>query len=272
MRSSSVALLSRAIALLSFALLSLATLPARAEEPLEKLFSQAASELSRGEYNAAIDHFESLADRGFAHPDASYDRGLAYVMRVRAKADHPGDLGRAAAAFEEALLQRPSDEDADHALDLVRAEVTRRRSRHLKETIDTRPTLDRMIAGLVSDSTWAALAITASIGLAIGLALRLKGGRRAHAAGTVIAPVCLVAGVLLALAANHARTLQAATRPGVVVSDVELFDDAGQRIAGDGVPEAASVEVGARRGDLIHVRWGAVEGWVSSPSVRVLAK
>ena len=37
---------------------------------------------------------EALADQGFVHPDASYDRGLAYVMRYRAVAARPGDLGR----------------------------------------------------------------------------------------------------------------------------------------------------------------------------------
>ena len=38
----------------------------------------------RGDYAAAIDVFEALADRGFVHPDASYDRGLAYALRARA--------------------------------------------------------------------------------------------------------------------------------------------------------------------------------------------
>ena len=62
-----------------------------------------------GEFGKAIDDLEHLADRGFVHPDASYDRGVAYVMRVRGGAERPGDLGRAAAGFEEALLLRPHD-------------------------------------------------------------------------------------------------------------------------------------------------------------------
>src|SRR5262249_55859553 len=92
-------------------------LPARAAEA-DDLFKSAAEPLRRGEFGAAIDAFEALADQGLVHPDASFDRGLAYVMRVKAHAERPGDLGRAAAAFEEALLLRPGDEEADRALDL----------------------------------------------------------------------------------------------------------------------------------------------------------
>ena len=67
------------------------------------MFKKGAAALGRGEYAAAIDTFEALADQGFVHPDASYDRGIAYVMRFRARGDKAGDLGRAAAAFEETL-------------------------------------------------------------------------------------------------------------------------------------------------------------------------
>src|SRR5260221_14196728 len=72
---------------------------ARADETPDALFRHGVASLDKGEYGAAIDDFEALADRGFVHPDASYDRGVAYLQRVRAKADRPGDLGRAAAAF-----------------------------------------------------------------------------------------------------------------------------------------------------------------------------
>src|SRR5206468_2792148 len=124
----------RLAAALAFALAALFPCVLRAEgEAPEALFKRGAAALGKGEYGAAIDAFESLADQGFEHPDASYDRGLAYVMRVHARAERPGDLGRAAAAFEETLLLRPADRDADLALDRVRAEVTRRRARKSKD-------------------------------------------------------------------------------------------------------------------------------------------
>jgi len=93
---------------------------------------------------------------------------------VRAGADRPGDLGRAAAAFEEALLLRPDDHDADVALDRVRAELTRRRARKSRSSMDARPTLDRLVVGLASEQTWGLFALLASLLFALGLVLRRR--------------------------------------------------------------------------------------------------
>jgi hypothetical protein len=243
---------------------------ARAEDRPEDLFAKGATALARGEYGAAIDTFEALADQGFVHPDASYDRGLAYVMRYRAHAGRPGDLGRAAAAFEETLLLRPGDADADAALDLVRAEVTRGRARHSRDTVDARPTLDRMVVGLAGEQTWALAAFVASLALAVGMVLRPRTGR-AHIAGSILVPTAIVALLVLVPLTCGARWLRRATRPGVVIAtDLRLTDEAGHPIVADPLPEAASVEVGERRGALAHVRWGAAEGWAPAADLRVL--
>jgi hypothetical protein len=245
--------------------------PAPAPSSPEQLFQQGATALKKGEYGAAIDAFESLADQGYAHPDASYDRGLAYVMRVRAHADRPGDLGRAAAAFEETLLLRPGDRDADLALDRVRAEVTRRRAQKKAASVEVRPTLDRLVVGLASEITWGALGIAASVLLAIGLVLRRRPRGPAHVAGSVLAPVAAVALIALVPLSIGARHLRRSTRAAVVVvSEIRMEDDDGHASPGDAIPEAASVEAGERRGGLVHVRWGASEGWVPAGSVRLI--
>ncbi len=260
----------KAALLLAALLVALAPARARADERPEEAFAQAAAALQKGEYGAAIETFEALADQGFVHPDASYDRGVAYVMRVRAKAERPGDLGRAAAAFEETLLLRPDDRDADAALDLVRAEVTRRRARHTKEAVDVRPTLDRMLVGLAGEETWGLAAFAASLALALGLVLRPRAGR-AHIAGSILVPTAIVALAALVPLAWGAHVLARSTRPGVIVaSEVYLSDAEGRAIGGDPVPEAARVEAGDRKGGLVHVRWGAAEGWVPAADVRVL--
>lgn len=250
---------------------TLATSTARADgEAPEQLFAKAAKALSRGEYAAAIDTFELLADQGFVHPDASYDRGLAYVMRYRAGAGRPGDLGRAAAAFEEALLARPGDRDADVALDVVRAEVTRKRARKTKDTVDVRPTLDRMLVGLASEETWGLGAFAASLALAVGLVLRRREGR-AHIAGSILVPSAIVLLAALVPLTWGARALRLTTRPGVVIaSELRLMDEEGNALGGEPLPEAASVEVSERRGALVRVRWGATVGWVSAADVRLL--
>lgn len=306
------------VAAAAFAALLLAG-PARADATAdEALFAKGSAALSSGEYGAAIEALEALADRGYLHPDASYDRGLAYLMRIRARAERPGDLGRAAAAFEETLRLSPDDRDAEAALDQVRAEVTRRRARKAGSGIDARPTLDRVIVGLLPDTAWSIASIVASLLLAIGLVLRRfdraerggggssagesaaraegagrddRGGgdgageraaspvldRKAapahplHVAGTVVVAVSIVGLLVLAPIAWHARTLRLTTRPGVVVAtEAHLTDETGRALGGDAIPEAAAVEVGERRGAVVHVRWGASEGWLPASSVRVL--
>jgi len=257
-------------AALALALAVLAAGAARADERPEDLFAKGAAALTHGEYGAAIDTFEALADQGFVHPDASYDRGIAYVMRYRAHAGRPGDLGRAAAAFEETLLLRPGDADADAALDLVRAEVTRGRARHSRDSVDVRPTLDRMVVGLFGERTWGIAAFVASLTLALGMVLRPRQGR-AHIAGSILVPTAIVALMLLVPLTWGARWLHRSTRPGVViVTEARLVDEAGRAIAADPLPEAASVEIGERRGALAHVRWGGTEGWAPAADVRVL--
>ena len=266
-----IARLARLSAAVALALALLAPAAARAEgDTPEQLFAKGAEALGRGEYGLAIDTFEALADQGFLHPDASFDRGLAYVARYRAQAGKPGDLGRAAAAFEEALLLRPDDRDADAALDVVRAEVTRKRAARTKDAVDVRPTLDRMVVGLLSEATWGLLALAASLALAVGLVLRPREGR-AHIAGSILVPTAAVLLLLLVPLAWGAHHLRRTTRPGVVVvSEARLVDEEGRQRGGPPVPEAASVEVGERRGGLLHVRWGSTEGWVSASDVRLL--
>lgn len=296
----------RALAAMLVALAALVLTPAALASEIAPadaaLAEKAAASLANGEYGAAIDAFEALADRGVLHPDTSYNRGLAYLMRIRARAGKPGDLGRAAAAFEETKRLRPDDEDAERALDLVRAEVTRRRARKGTDSVDQRPTLDRLVTGLVSDRAWTIASVVASCLLALGLVLRrfdrpdasepvagkdakdLRATEPAAAqklasgpahplrvAGSVLVIVGAVLLLVLAPIAWHARTLRLTTRPGVVVTtEAYLTDETGKAAGGDPIPEAAAVEIGDRKGGLVHVRWGAIEGWLPATSVRVL--
>ena len=150
-----------------------------ADEPPEALFQKGVAALAKGETVEAVETFEALADRGFVHPDASFDRALSYLGRVRAGVEKPGDLGRAAAALEETLLGRPDDRDAESALELVRAEVARRRARSGEPAdVESRPTLERAVVGLASEGTWSILAALSSALLTLGLVLRLVAASR----------------------------------------------------------------------------------------------
>jgi len=264
------ALAVRVAALASLLVCLFRTSPASAEEA-EVLFREGAEALASGAHATAIERFEALADMGFVHPDASYDRGLAYVARVRAGADRPGDLGRAAAAFEETLLLRPGDEEADHALDLVRAEVTRKRARRGKDASTVRPTLDRVVVGLFSERAWSLLALGSSLLFAAGLFLRRKSSGALSVAGRILAPTSFVLLCIFVPLTLGARRLRETTRAGViVVPEVHLVDEQGTALGGDPIPEAQAVEAGEVRGALIRVRWGSTEGFIPTGSVRLL--
>ena len=238
----------------------------------ETLFREGAEALVKGEYATAIERFEALSDMGFVHPDASYDRGLAYVARLRAGADRPGDLGRAAAAFEETLRLRPDDIEADRALDIIRAEVTKRRSRRGKDASTVRPTLDRVVIGLASERAWSLLALASSVLFALGLFLRRARASGLSVAGRVLAPTAFVFFFIFFPLTLGARSLRLTTRAAVIVgAEVHLVDDTGTATGGDPIPEAQMVEAGELRGGLIHVRWGATEGWIPAGSVRLLS-
>lgn len=257
------------LALLSLATSALAAPPPT--DPPEVRFERASKALEAEAYDAAILEFESLADRGFAHPDVSFDRGLAYARRSRTRDEQPGDLGRAAAGFEEALRLRPDDHEAEAALDAVRAEVTRQRARKAKDDLIVRPSLDRIVVGLASEETWSYAAIGASLLLALALLLRRKPNGPVHVAGSVLVPISVVALLALTPLALGARWLREHRRTGVIVlPEANLIDAEGRAINGASIPEASSVEVGDRHGDTILVRWGSTEGYASLASVRVL--
>ena len=159
-----------ALSLLALFLLASAGNEALAAAPPAADFEQAVSALEQGAYGDAIDRFEQLADRGFVHPDASFDRAVAYIGRARSPQKQVGDLGRAAAALAETLALRPDDQAADSALDAVRSEIGRTRARTGSRPLVARPRLIRALVGLLPEPAWGALAVLGSFSLAWGSA------------------------------------------------------------------------------------------------------
>jgi hypothetical protein len=281
------ALVSAVAALLT--LVVLAGHAAAAEDDAASLFQKGVAALREGSVNEAVETFEALADRGFVHPDASFDRALSYLGRVRAGVERPGDLGRAAAALEETLLLRGDDRDAEMALELVRAEVARRRARSGSSAdVDARPTIDRAVFGFASEWTWSILAALSSLILTAGLVLRVVAAQMAdagattrdapyeaaiHLASTIAVPIGAACLFMFAVLAVGARQLRLTTSDGVVVApEAHLLTEKGVLTSRGAIPEAARVEVGEQRGALVHVRWGAVDGWTQSDAVRRLAR
>ena len=246
----------------------------------ERDFAAASEALKRGAYTEAIDRLELLADRGFVHPDASFNRAVAYVERARSGAASPGDLGRAAAALSEVLLLRPSDEQAELGLSRIRAEISRRHAREGVAPVMARDSLGRAATALFDENVWACLALVGSLLLTVGLALRRFVQRTsaglAGAIGIGVGAFMLLAGAALTAGARHFRLTSS---PAVIVADeARLLDETGKPLPQKrgsaesmSVPEGASVYVLERRPTLYRVAWGSSEGWLSPGQVRILA-
>jgi hypothetical protein len=273
-------LVAAALAVLSLAASSAMAQPGDApEESAGALFASATGALREGRAGDAVVAFEALADRGVVDAVASYDRGLAYAMRVRIGGEQPGDLGRAAHGFEEAR-DLSSDarlvDDATRALVVVRSEVARRRVRAGQPVeIDPSRSLARALSRLLPEDGWAALCAIASVVLGIGLFLRwLAASTRARVAGGVTAGVAvpvLAVGAMMAFAARHDRiTLREAV---VVAANARPTDERGIALAGAvPLPEGARVEVLAAQGASSRVRFGAMDAWVAPGALREIAR
>lgn len=242
------------------------------------LFHKAVTALQSGAHQEAIDNLELLSDRGFTNPAVSFDRALAYLARANSPQAKNGDLGQAAAGFEEALTQNPNAADATTALEHLRKEIARRQARAGGAPLDARPSLSRAVVGALHENTWFVLAAVGSLLLAAGLALRLW----PRAAPAQIAALVMIAcgSVVLPLGgglAYAARAHRLHTSPAVVIAaSARLLDSAGMPVAPGAlgsaeVGEGARVDVLETKGPLARISWGASDGWVRNLELRRLA-
>lgn len=263
--------MKRAVAWVVWIVLACSTAEAPAEAPASNgPFERGALALEAGRFEEAIAELEAYADREPLHPDASYDRGAAYILRVKSGAERPGDLGRAAAAFEEAALARSDDREARRALELVRAEIARRRARAGKGVVLATPSIDRAVVGLAEPRTWAIATIACGWLLALGLILRKRPGA-SELAGLLAASVGGLALLGIAPIAMWADHLERTRRPAVLVAkEAYLSDATGAPLGGDPVIEGARIELAESEAGRARIRYGSREGWVPLETVQVL--
>jgi hypothetical protein len=244
---------------------------AQAQDAMTTL-NQANSALDKGAVRDAIELYERFADQGGKHPDISYNRGVAYLTRYRSESAKPGDLGQAAAAFEESLVMRPGDEQVEHTLDLVRAEVARKRSRQGGQPDVTANTSAwRSVIKLATERTWAYLSLFSALILSIGLVLRRGFRGVVHLAGGVISGIGLCALVVFSPMAGLTYYVRHSLALAVVVQpSAPLLDDKGAPKPGQVVPEAGLVDVMEQKGSLVHVRWGKLDGFTAPRNIRIV--
>jgi len=266
-------------ALLAAALMGALSADARADTNEDQLFAAGVQALDDERPNDAVASFEALADRGVVDGVVSFDRGLAYAARVRLGAEQPGDLGKAAHGFEEAMaLADEADlaRDAERSLSQVRTEIGRRRAREGNAVeIEQRRPAWRALSLLLSENAWSGLAIASSLILGAGLFFRWKSptGRRRGASTTMIAvavPAMLFSAALAATARHDRHYL----REGViVVASARPSDVRGIALPGGApLPEGARVELVGTSAAWTQVRAGTVEAWIPTSALRPIAR
>jgi hypothetical protein len=262
-----------------FAALAAPSLARADDSETSKLFEDGVHALAEERPNDAVASFEALGDRGVVDAVASYDRGLAYALRVRANAEQPGDLGRVAHGFEEARALTGDPvlaADAQSALQMVRSEVSRRKARE-GVTVDMEQHASpwRTLSRAIDENAWTVLAAFAAIALGVGLFLRwLATASRARAAATIVIAVAAPTMVLAAALARTARSDRLHLHEAIVVSPSARPSDSHGIVLPQAtpLPEAARVEIVDENGAWTEFRWGALDAWVPSQTLRPLAK
>jgi hypothetical protein len=243
------------------------------------LFRGANEALAAGRPGEAIAKLEALADHGVVDAVVSFDRGLAYAARVRAGAEQPGDLGRAAHGFEETreLTRDPNlAADATSALTIVRSEIARRRSRGGDPVeIHSGASLGRSIVGLLPENAWATLAALTAVALSIAIMVRWRARLpRAKVAATTAGAIAGAALFVSSMLAWTARDARLHLREGVVIAPNARLLDA-RHLAIDGVapiPEGVRTRIVEESGGFSRVVVGSADGYLPSSAVLPLTK
>ncbi len=265
---------------LAACLLCLLAGSARADEPADGL-KRAEDLLAAEKPTEAIAELEALADLGHVDAAISFDRGLAYALRVRGGPPTDGDLGRAIHGFEEAraLSADPRTRtDAATAITALRSEVAKRRSR-AGESADVEEglSLGRSVTRLLPESAWFFLSVALSLAFTLALVARRRaarsgaeGGQLGVVVGLAALPLCLATASLALAARAERREL----REGIVVqAGVRPFDANHVARAGvNSLPEGGRVRLFEVDAGFVRFRRGELEGYLPTSAVAPLAQ
>lgn len=250
-----------------------------AAEPSDGL-ARAEEHLRANRPTEAIAELEGLADLGHVDPAISFDRGLAYALRVQNGPATEGDLGRAVLGFEEARALSSNEKtraDSEAALTSLRSEAAKRRSRGGEPPdVEEGLSLGRSVVHLLPEMVWFFAAIAFSLAFTSGLVLRRRALLRGEASqlgvllGVASLPLCLVT----TASGLGARGERLELREGIVVrAGVRPFDD--RHIVKTGVdtlPEGAKVRILGLEEGFVRFRRGAVEGTLPRDAVGEIAR
>jgi hypothetical protein len=225
----------------------------------------------------AVALFEGLADEGTLDAAVSFNRGLAYALRARTQ-PQPGDLGRAAHAFEEARsLTRDAAlrVDAEAALAQVRSEIARERGRSgAAPAMQPAPPVLRTVSATFPEDVWALGCLLSCAGLCVALGLLGATSRNARVGSRIAASVMATTLFSCALMLWVARAARTELTSGVVIAkEVRPADARHVPIASESpVPEGTRVDILGGEAGWTQVRLSSGPAWISSDAILTLGK
>lgn len=278
------------VGLVVFLLASVCVLPCRAEQSADQsaeqgLWLKLQTEMEKGNYSLAIDQLELWSDQGRSGRDLSFNRGVAYLGRAESSASRAADWGQAAAAFQEASLLDPQDEQALQWAQAVRTRLSEERAKLRGSRVEARPRLLRALVDLIGESWWAGLSILGSTLLTLGLWLRWMGRGRVAPVVTVLmgsTGLCLMlgAGAMTAVSLHFRTDFVSAV---VIAEEAKWLNSSGMPLrpqggpsvqggTGNRIPMGSLVHISENQGALARVQWGDREGYVRATTLRRLAQ
>jgi tetratricopeptide (TPR) repeat protein len=241
-----------------------------APQELRTHFSAATQALQAGRIEEAIAGFESMADRGLAHPDASFNRGIAYLKRAHSPAAQLGDLGQAVAAFRETLALGRDDEAAQTLIDGSLLEIAARQSDARSAQITTAEPLYLQALKAVDPTLPLGFSVLGAILCLVALPFTLKAELKARALAVLI-----LGGLLWTLGSAvylmEDALVVRARYAVVVVPRAEPRDALARKLRGaQAFPEGTEVRVAKLQGNLVEVRGALEPVWLLSSDLRIV--
>jgi hypothetical protein len=239
---------------------------------LQKHFESATSALEGARIEEAISSFESMADRGLAHPDASFNRALSYLKRAHSPSARPGDLGQAIAGFRETLELRRDDETVLPLLDGALLEIAARQSGGKDAQVSWSEPLHVQALRVFDPTLLLGVAAFGAVVFIAALLSTIKAHLRARGLAILI-----LGGIIWSLGSalyGLRQTFVADARYGVVVVPrAEPRDELARKVRGTApLTEGALVRVAEQRGSLFAVDLGGQFIWIQASDLRLLQK
>lgn len=221
---------------------------ASAETP-QSMLERANLEYSQGHYAPAAEGYRQLLAQGWRTGPVYYNLGNAYQKL--------GDLGRARAAYENALALTPRD-----------ASLRKNRAQLLSQLAD-KPAPPTNLEWLASFFTGTELTVAASFFYWLGAVLMLGQMKRRAVWRTAVLGGCAL-GVLFFGGLWAVREYGQSGDPAVVIpAEVSLYDGPGRDFeAGLKLHAGSQVEILQSRGDWREVAaLGRVQGWLRAEEI-----